>query len=81
MQSGENALIERFEFIRPLLQRFFVCGFYMTSKSDIKQKGLSAAKYTVVFKGLSQFMLILVNVLIVRALSERSYGVYNLFIL
>ncbi len=51
----------------------------MTSKSDIKQKGLSAAKYTVVFKGLSQFMLILVNVMIVRALSERSYGVYNLF--
>ena len=51
----------------------------MTSKSDIKQKGVSAAKYTVVFKGLSQFLLLLVNVLIVRALSESSYGVYNLF--
>lgn len=79
MQSGENALIERFEFIRPPLQRFFVSGFYMISKSDITQRGLSAAKYTVVFKGLSQVILIIVNILLVRALSEHTYGVYNLF--
>ena len=51
----------------------------MISKLDIIQRSFSAAKYTVVLKGLSQAILLLINVLLVRVLSEHSYGVYNLF--
>jgi len=51
----------------------------MTKKSEnITKKGLSAAKYTVVFRVLAQGISLLATVFLVRTLSEHDYGVYNL---
>lgn len=48
------------------------------NKEQIAKKSLSAAKYTVVFKVLSQATSLVVAVLLVRALSEHDYGIYHL---
>lgn len=49
------------------------------TKKDIAKRSVSAAKYTVVFRVLSQATSLVVTVLLVRALSEHDYGIYNLF--
>ena len=49
------------------------------NKEQILKKSLSATKYTVVFRVLSQATSLVVAVLLVRALSEHDYGIYNLF--
>jgi len=46
---------------------------------DLARKGLKAAKYTVIFRVLSQLCSIVVTILLVRALSEHDYGIYNIF--
>jgi len=48
------------------------------NKEQIVKKSLSATKYTVVFRVLSQATSLIVTVLLVRALSEHDYGIYNL---
>jgi O-antigen/teichoic acid export membrane protein len=48
------------------------------NKEQIVKKSLSATKYTVVFRVLSQATSLVVTVLLVRALSEHDYGIYNL---
>jgi len=48
-------------------------------KKDIAKKSISAAKYTVIFKILSQITSLLVTVFLVRALSKHDYGIYHLF--
>jgi len=48
------------------------------NKEQIVKKSLSATKYTVVFRVLSQATSLAVIVLLVRALSEHDYGIYNL---
>ncbi|MBT9439494.1 MAG: oligosaccharide flippase family protein, partial [Desulfobacterales bacterium] len=48
------------------------------NKDQIVKKSLSATKYTVVFRVLSQATSLVVTVLLVRALSEHDYGIYNL---
>jgi len=45
---------------------------------DIKSKATSAVKYTLIFKTLGQISGFIATVLLVRALSENDYGVYNL---
>ena len=47
-------------------------------RKDIAKRGVSAAKYTVVFRVLSQATSLVVIILLVRALSEHDYGIYNL---
>jgi len=49
------------------------------NKEQIVKKSLSAAKYTVVFRVLSQATSLVVIILLVRVLSEHDYGIYNLF--
>ena len=46
--------------------------------TNIFQKSLSAAKYTVLYKILTQAVSLIVMVFLVRVLSEHDYGVYNL---
>ena len=46
--------------------------------SGILYKSLSAAKYTVIYKILTQAVSLIVMVFLVRALSEHDYGLYNL---
>lgn len=48
------------------------------NKEQIVKKSLSATKYTVVFRVLSQATSLVVTVFLVRALSEHDYGIYNL---
>jgi len=48
------------------------------NKEQIVTKSLGAAKYTVVFRMLSQAISLVVVVLLVRALSEHDYGIYHL---
>lgn len=48
-------------------------------KKQIVRKSLGAAKYTVVFRVLSQATSLVVTILLVRALSEHDYGIYNMF--
>jgi len=50
----------------------------MINKEEIVKKSLSASKYTIVFRVLSQATSLVVTVLLVRALSEHDFGVYNL---
>ena len=47
--------------------------------AEIIEKSLRSSKYLFIFKILSQTTSLLVTVLLVRALSEAEYGVYNLF--
>jgi O-antigen/teichoic acid export membrane protein len=49
------------------------------TQKDVAKRSISAAKYTVVFRVLSQATSLVVTVLLVRALSEHDYGIYNLF--
>lgn len=45
---------------------------------DIKNKTTSAVKYTLIFKTLSQLCGVIASILLVRALSENDFGIYNL---
>lgn len=45
---------------------------------QIKNKTASAIKYTLIFKTLSQLCGVIATILLVRALSEHDYGIYNL---
>lgn len=45
---------------------------------EIKHKTAGAVKHTLIFKTLSQFCGVIATVLLVRALSENDYGIYNL---
>jgi O-antigen/teichoic acid export membrane protein len=47
-------------------------------KSSVFQKSVSAARYTLIYKILTQVVSLAVMVLIVRGLSEHDYGLYNL---
>jgi len=45
---------------------------------SIKEKTTNAIKYTFIFKSLGQICGIMATILLVRALSENDYGIYNL---
>jgi O-antigen/teichoic acid export membrane protein len=45
---------------------------------EIKNKTANAIKHTLIFKTLSQLCGVIATVLLVRALSENDYGIYNL---
>ena len=50
----------------------------VSEKNSLTQKGLSASKYSVIFRVLSQVVSLVATVLLVRLLSEHDYGIYNL---
>ena len=50
----------------------------MANTKNITRKGLSAAKYTVIFRILAQGVSLFATVFLVRLLSEHDYGIYNL---
>ena len=48
------------------------------NRSEVIQKGLKSGKYVIIFRSLSQAATLVVTVLLVRALSETQFGIYNL---
>lgn len=49
-----------------------------TSPENLTKKGLSAAKYTVIFRIAAQCVGLLATICLVRLFSEHDYGIYNL---
>ncbi|PIE74437.1 MAG: hypothetical protein CSA18_05100 [Deltaproteobacteria bacterium] len=49
-----------------------------TLQSDLSQKALSAVKYTVIYRTISQLVGIVTLIVLVRLLSKHDYGVYHL---
>ena len=48
------------------------------NRTEIIDKGFKSGKYVIIFRSLSQAATLLVTVLLVRALSETQFGIYNL---
>ncbi|MDY7033286.1 MAG: oligosaccharide flippase family protein [Thermodesulfobacteriota bacterium] len=48
------------------------------NRSEVIHKGLKSGKYVIILRSLSQAATLIVTVLLVRALSETQFGIYNL---
>lgn len=74
MVSGKSGLIKRPAFPLGPISNLFM----EKENKNITSKSLTAAKFTVFFRVLAQGISLAATVLLVRALSEHDYGVYNL---